>query len=475
MNKEFRAHPLMILKFIKPILFILVLPIIKAVIQYIKDGTIGSFIAFEILVFGMILFYGVLSYKAFRVIIDGKTVTVKRGWLVKQTAKIKIEQISSVNSTQNPLDAIFGAVNYCINTEAGSINKADFEFKVSIKKAHELSDLLLGKEDVSKVRFAALKVAIMAAATSSAFSGMLIGVPLLNRAGKLLGIGLEEMFEEITHISQRMETAVPPIVNLITLIILIGYVISFIYSFIKYINFRIFFGDDKLEVRSGFFVKARTAFKKKAIRNLLIIQTPIMSILKRYSIKVSVGGFGENKSESQVVVPAASAKELKAEFIRYFSFLEPVGNAIKPLQNRDNKLRFMGWPILYMGLAAAIFITLGVVFVDFTRLIVFSGVVTAVILLYYGYTCLYEYKNARLILGENVCIESVKGFRTCRLYSPRKNIGQIKITRFITDKFFGTCRLKIIISSEGGDNIRIRHIKYDETVKELEKCFDMEE
>ena len=475
MNKEFKAHPLMILKFIKPILFILILPIIKAVIQYFKDGTIGSFIAFEVLVFGLILFYGIMSCRAFKVYVDDKTVTVKRGFLIKQIAKIKREQISSVNSTQNPIEAIFGAVNYSINTEAGTINKADFDFKVSVNKAHELSDILLGNEEVSKVRFAALKVAIMAAATSSAFSGMLIGVPILNRAGKLLGIGLEEMFEEITHISERMETAVPPIVNLITLVILIGYAISFGYSFIKYINFRIFFGDDKLEVRSGFFVKARTAFKKKAIRNVLIIQTPIMSLLKRYSIKVSVGGFGENKSESQVVVPAASGKELKTEFFRYFSFLDAEGCTIRPLQNRDNKLRFMGWPILYMGIATAVFVTLGFVFVDFTRLFVFSGVITAIILLYYGYICLYEYKNAKLILGENICIESVKGFRTCRLYCQRKNIGQIMITRFITDKFFGTCRLRIIISSEGGDNIRIRHIKYDETIKELEKCFNMAE
>ena len=135
----------------------------------------------------------------------------------------------------------------------------------------------------------------------------------------------------------------------------------------------------------------------------------------------------------------------------------------------------MGWPILYMGIATAVFVTLGFVFVDFTRLFVFSGVITAIILLYYGYICLYEYKNAKLILGENICIESVKGFRTCRLYCQRKNIGQIMITRFITDKFFGTCRLRIIISSEGGDNIRIRHIKYDETIKELEKCFNMAE
>ena len=41
--------------------------------------------------------------------------------------------------------------NFNINTEAGARNKADFEFKVSKKKAHELSDILLGNEEVSKI------------------------------------------------------------------------------------------------------------------------------------------------------------------------------------------------------------------------------------------------------------------------------------------------------------------------------------
>lgn len=475
MKKEYRAHPLMIIRFIKPILFVLVLPIIRAVIQYIKNGTITGFVTWEIFIFGLIIFYGIMNCRAFRVICDGEAVTVKKGFIVRQQAVIRLSQISSVNSAQSPLDAIFGSMTYRINTEAGSRNKSDFEFKLRKKDARELSRLLFGDEEIARVKFSAVKVAITAAATSSAFSGMLIGVPIINQAGRLLGVGLEEMFEEITHISEKMEIAVPPIVNAVTLVILAGYLISFIYSFIKYINFRIVLGDEKLEVRSGFFVKNRTAFKKKAIKNVLIVQTPVLRGLKRYSIKVSVGGFGEVKSESQIVVPAVKNTEIKEEFSRYFSFLEPHGNNIYPKRSRDNKMRFLGWPILYIGIAAAIFITLGVVFTDFTALIIFTGIIALCILLYYTYICLYEYKNAHIILGRNVYIKSVKGFRTCRFYSPRENIGQIKLTRFLPDKFFGTCRLKIIISSEGADSIRIRHIDRNEVLKELNNCFDLSE
>ena len=40
MKKVYRAHPLMILRFIKPFLFILILPVVKAVLQYLIDGKI---------------------------------------------------------------------------------------------------------------------------------------------------------------------------------------------------------------------------------------------------------------------------------------------------------------------------------------------------------------------------------------------------------------------------------------------------
>ena len=35
MKKEFHAHPLMLVSLIKPFLFVLVLPVLKGVIQYI--------------------------------------------------------------------------------------------------------------------------------------------------------------------------------------------------------------------------------------------------------------------------------------------------------------------------------------------------------------------------------------------------------------------------------------------------------
>ncbi|WP_289466277.1 hypothetical protein, partial [Klebsiella pneumoniae] len=90
---------------------------------------------------------------------------------------------SSVQATQNPVDFLLRAVTFKINTEAGNHNRTDFEFKVSVKNSREISKLLYGEGEPQAVKYSALKVAILAATTSSAFTGMLVAVPLINRAG----------------------------------------------------------------------------------------------------------------------------------------------------------------------------------------------------------------------------------------------------------------------------------------------------
>ena len=51
MNKVYKAHPLMILSRMKPFLFVLVLPFVRGLLQYITDREITSILRVEILLF----------------------------------------------------------------------------------------------------------------------------------------------------------------------------------------------------------------------------------------------------------------------------------------------------------------------------------------------------------------------------------------------------------------------------------------
>lgn len=474
MKKIYRAHPLMLLSFIKPFLFILIIPVIKAVLQYIFNGEITDILGLEMVVLTGICVWAIARCLTFRLICEENSVTIINGVFFRKKATIKVSLLSSVKAEQNPFDMLFRAVTFNINTEAGSRRRSDFKFKLSFRDAKEVSRLLYGEKKPFRVDFSAVKVAIMAATTSSAFAGILIGVPVINRIGKLLGIAINEMLlNEINNVSSKIESYFPPVVNTVSLILLLAYSISFIYSFFKYINFKLLLGEDELEVRTGFFVRTRTSFKKRSVNNALIIQSPLMFLVRRYALKVSVGGFGESKSESQVIIPSGKYKEIKTEFSSYFPFLTSSGNTIKPKRNLKTQSRFLLWPSVFLIIILISAIILSLLFSEFDRLILFITTALLVLIFYYALICLFEYYKGEFALGENIFAKSTKYFRTCELYCPKSRIGQIKITRFLADKLQKTCRVKLTIFSEGADSIRIRHLDYDSVLEEINNCFDL--
>ncbi len=475
MKQEFKAHPLTIISLMRPFFFILLIPVARGVLQYFKDGKITPILGREIIIFLILILYGILRWRAFSLVCDEKTVTVKDGLIWVREAVIPINGLSSVQSEQSPLDYIFKCVTFRINTEAGSREKTDYSFKTSRKNAHIISDLLYGNIKVEPVRFSPFKIALLAAATSSAFTGMLVGVPLINNGAKLVGVGVEELYDEIASVSGKIQTYFPPIVNTVTLILLISFIISFIYSFLRYLYFRVYLDDERIEVRSGFFVKIRTSFKKCSINNVKIEQTFLMRVLRRYAMKVNVGGFGEAKSESQVLVPSGRYKEIKAMFSDYFPFLKPDGEPVKSFTGVVHENRYFFWSELFYGMLFAAAIYFGVVFEEFSRFIIFAAFTIGCVLAYYTYLCYREYKSCMVRFGNTVFARGKKGLRSCRIYAPMERVGHIKLICFPPDKIFKTCNVKITIRSETADNVTVRHLDYQKVRKEILKCYDIVE
>ena len=475
MKREFRAHPLMIVGLIKPFLFVLIFPVIKGVLQYFIKGEVTGVLTLELIAFAAITLLAALRCASFRLICGKSTVTIKMGIILRSESVISISKLSSVQSEQNPIDAVFKAVTYRINTEAGPKGSADFEFKLSLKDSKEVTRCLFGEKNPKAVKFSVFKVAVMAATTSSAVTGMIIGVPIINKTGKLLGLALDKMlFDEINNVSGHVNSYFPPIVNTVTLIFLLAYAVSFFYSLFKYINFKLFLEEDNLEVRSGFFVRSRTSFKKKSVKDVIIDQTPLMRLFKRYAMKVSVGGYGNSKSESAVIVPSGRRGEIKRQFSIYFPFLAPDGRLLHAKRDNRTKRRFLYFPTLYFIITLTISPVLSLVFKSFSRLILFLTVVACCMIMYYAYLCIFEFRFGKLKMGKNIFAQTIKGFNTCELYCPRENVGQIKLIRNIPDIPRKTCKVVVSVCSESADSIKVRHLNYDEVKNSIAKCYGVE-
>lgn len=473
MKTEFKAHPLMVLSQTAPFLFVLIIPLTRAVLQYLLEGEIHDVLGFEAVILALIAVISVARCVSFRVIYSRQKVIIKKGFIFKSCSEIKLKEISCVEMRQNLIDLCVGAVTFCINTEAGCRKKADFSFKLKLKDGKALSSLVYGENKFKAVRFSPFKVAFWAISTSSAFTGLIIGVPIINNLGRLLKIGLSQMLlNEINEISSEVETYFPPIVNAVTLIFILAYGISFVYSFAKYIKFRLFLNEKRIKVFSGFFVKSKTVFSKKSINDIRIEQTLLMILFKRFSMKASVGGFGTMKDRAQIIVPSGKNSEIKRDFQEYFPFLLPDGDAVAPQKNKRIKTKFLYWPTVGLFTIPIFFSLCSIRFREFSGLILFLTFITLCFLFYYAYICKYEYRHACFKIGKSFSAQSAKFFRTCKMYCDKEKIGQIKIRQYFTDKKQGICRITFLVSSQNADKIRIRHLNLAEVKAEINKNFN---
>lgn len=478
MNKVYKPHPLMVWHFLKPYLFVLLLPLLRAGLQYIRYKRLfDSFFWYEIAFFAIILIIAILKCFCFSVTCDEENVTIKSGLFFKKHANMPISKLSSVQTLRNPLDIILGAMTFRVNTEAGEKTKSDYEFKLKFKDAKELAITLYGNDTVSRQRFSPIRVAIMAAATSSAFTGLIIGVPIIKYSGDLLGIALSDMlWSEINNVSSKIESTFPPIVNVISLIFLLGYGVSFVYSFIKFINFRVIMGEKRVEVRSGFITKTRTAFNRLSVIDVRVEQSALMLFLKRFSMKVNIAGFGEKRSETQVMVPSGKYAELQKDFSFYFPFLELAADRYYlPQRGPLAVSRFLYWPTIYLLLTLGLSIPLALCFKDFDRFILFLTIVILTLIFYYAFVSAVQYKRCKFSLGDTIYASSKKWLRTCEIFCPKENVGQIKLTRVFTDFVYKTCKIRITVCSETADSIKLPHFDYKTAKNAILKCYGLDE
>ncbi len=472
-NKTFKAHPLTIFRLMKPYLFVLVIPLIRAVIQYFIQGEINGLLGLEILAFSIVLTIAILGWISIKISVQNQRVSVKKGVLIKTCAIIDISRISSVSLKQNVIDFLFGSVDCAINTEAGTPKRSDFKIKMHLHDARSLYHTVYGSEKMENERFSPWRIALLSATTSSAATGIILGVPVIYQASDLLGIAISDMLlNEIQNVSARFNNIFPPIVNTVTIVLLIAYATSFFISFFKNVNFKLKSGKKSVEIRSGIIVRKKITFKKAMVNNICFEQTPLLRIVKRYVMRVSIGGYGDEKGEKAVVIPVARHIRLEESIKEQFPFLCTAGNCIGPRKTVQNIARFLFLPTIIAMAVIAISAAIIIVFPYFDRLIMFVMIVALSVDAYYGSICIHNYRRGRIQFGESILAVGSSGLTVRELYCEKSRLGVIKISQTPIDRFWGTCKIKLMVRGETADSVKIKNLDAETAKNEINKAFN---
>ena len=475
-KRTYRAHPLMSVKLMRPFLFVLVLPVIKGVTEYVITGKAVGILTLEAAAVSLLAVFAAFSRRGFQISVDNGKIVIKNGILLRREAAISRQNLSSIGVSRNVFDLIFGSVSFKINTEAGRASKTDYSFKLYKEDAKELASLLYGEEKRTEIRFPAVKTALQAAATSSATGGLTVGVPVINNAGKMLGIALNRMlFNGISRASQRFAGIFPPAVNFVTGLLVAGYAASFMITFFKMFGFRLKSGEESVETEFGFFARNRTVFKKSAIRDVCIEQTPVLRLFGMRSARAAVGGYGDKKGEKALLVPAARRERIAERLGELFPFVIEPRQCIRAERSLKTAARFL-WPARVFAAADIVAVSaLSLIFPAVSRFLVLLGLIFMVLAVYGGSVGLKSFREGGLSLTDGVYACGSRFLLLRELYCDYGDVGEITLKETPADRKAGTCKVKITMRSEGADSVTVKNVSRGQTLEVINSRYNITE
>ncbi len=476
MKKErvIKAHPYAIAVFLKPFIFVLLIPFLRAFLQYLVDQKVTNVILNELLALAVLLAFSALRWYRFKIVVSDTRISIFTGLFIRRNAVIDIEKISTVEVVRNPFDYVFGSASVRINTEAGVLKRADYEMRVNVADANFLIEAASRLDTKIKLRFSVFRVALMAAATSSTITGMILLVPFIYKSGNLLGTAVEDvLLQRIEKVGERFGQYVPPVVNTITIIFLLCYFLAFLYTLSKYINFKVSVGEENMDVVAGLISRRHIRFEIKAINTIYIEQTVLMRLLKRCMLRIDIGGYGTGRGEKAVVVPSVRKKNVQEQLHHLFPNVNKNKEYIRP--KKGSRWRFFLLPVIWIIVTLSVAAVLGVIFTEFKELIWFLAVVTVVVLLYFCSLANYNYKHGKMSVDEILYIKYSFWDKTRETYCDTSRLGIIYVTRFPLDRIFGTCNVKFTVCSEGAENTVIKHISYDRLFEQIDRKYNIYE
>ena len=468
MKKLIKAHPLMIFDTIKPLLFFLILPAVNGILQYIKQYKTGKSVIFFILLLLLLIIIAVLKWKSFKITVLNCGLLVENGILIKETVFYNWDKVSGIFFKQNLIEKLFNAQSIIINTQAENSTQNNKSIRLYSFDADYIKNTFFYEKSDKQRKFSFLRVLFWAATASSTVTGIVIGLPVINKAISVLGIGLYELLlSSVNKISNDFKNYMPKTLNLLTFSLITIYIIAFLYQLFKNLNFSLNIGKKLTFITSGFFVKRQTVFKKSAVNNITFDQTLLMYIFKKLTVRASVGGYSGRRTGEAVIAPAGSRSELFELFSKEFEFFCA---KIKKISNKQLKYGVKSvliLPIVVYIIVTIVLILIALKFKPFIRLIVLIDLLLLFSCVFWSNLLIFSYKKSILVLNKKFTAVGTTGFKRREIFSYTSNIGFYKLKENPFDRKRGSCKAKITIFSQSADTITLRWLKKDDLLKTI--------
>lgn len=311
-----RQHPFIIVHAFSSYILLLLLPLLRS-LTLLQDGVWGwaAGVWQDVLVLFAILLFGWLRWRRETYQLLDKGMACQLGLIFQQERYLPYQTLTSVTVEHPWYLRVLRIVRVRLETDAGSRREPDLTLLLRLRDADRLTDVacrhLQPNRTTRSYRPNPLSVAFLSLVTSDSLTGVLFAATLISQTGKLLGKEIEDrVLTSLTRLMELLAFGLPPLAAVIALTILGGWLLDFLSNLVRHLGFQAVRDGERLTVRNGIFTLREYQLSVNKINFLQLRQSLLTLMLGYCAVMINCTGYGKEKNEMAVLLPAANKAEL---------------------------------------------------------------------------------------------------------------------------------------------------------------------
>lgn len=467
-----RMHPINILENISGYFWLLLFPLVRGLFSF-RGGILIwlSGVWFDLLILTAILGLAFLRWRLAGYELTENGVRIVNGILIRRDYTVLYSQFASVSLVERFYERPLGVAHIFADSDAGNEWKYDFVLTLPLKSAQEIirrvkqSPNLKNNEQRRSYRSNGFYIATLAFVSSKTVTGVIFTAAFLTQAGKILGREFEtEFLQGLTELAKSLAFGIPPAAVFLALVLVLGWVISFIINIAKNYRFRVTRQGNSLQIQSGFFTRYRRQMNVLKVNLVESRQSIITKLFRIHSLFLHCAGYGKKKNELSVLFPAVNEKMVQEIIDNIMPEWRFSKRTVFP--KGRTMFRFIIPPIGVGILIGVVTFILADLFVWFSDIILFLGGMLELPVLWWMIIRMVSFYHTGLSKdGDVYTLRFSHGFSFRSVAVREEKIVQVKLRQSICQRVSGNCNLMVCTWSEGMKRHIIPALPIDEVCK----------
>lgn len=450
-----RVHPVFIFEFLRKYFLIILLP-------FLYGAVTGNFTFNDTVPALILIIYSVLKRIFFRYSLGGGKAITEKGIFLRRRTQIHKSKISTADIEYSFFHSLFNSAKLRIDAETPS-------------RKHSVMTLPIGKNDVPQIlsfffhgkpkllyRAPAFKTAVGTLAFARSAPGVLLLSSFFRSGGKVLGQEFKDRLTgTVSSVQSLLPQYLPPFLSAAAVILAAGRLITFLLFLAHQSNFKLFKKGGYLLISRGLVFRRINIIRIKNIRACLIRRTPLMQMCGLYQVCVCIAGYGKEKGELSILIPAESKTVLNKLFKKLVTSL-PKAEAIRAPKNalRRYIIPPVGWlcGLLFSYAALCRFFPKHISFI--TLFFVFP-------VLYCAFMIFFRINIHRklFVSSDGLSATAYRRLTIIQAMIIPGSLSEIKISQTVFQRRAELCSIILRIRGAPGQKIKLRHFSANDVRK----------